>query len=511
MKKLYALSLLVVVAFALRAAVFWGYLGQDDRYWQVDSATYQTLAEELTDNNRFATHDGTPNAYRVPGYPFFLAAVYKVAGINHHAALWVQIILASFIPLLIYFLTCILFPARRRIAWAAAIVTTFHLGYVLSSGFIMTETLFVLLFLLFLIPFCRAVLRADVEGEDCTKPGGCSSSESSRFYNMMAMNSAAEGQAFVQFFDDMVQPDTVYVCCMRHPEDSEGLDIFFAGMMLGLASLVRPVGHYLIVVAVVVLFFSGKHRLKQLLECGVLSFGWLIIVGGWLIRNFLLFGHLFFHSLPGGHFLYLSAARVVAAEEQISYQDARAQLRSIIQEREAVAIEEKGSVLSTIEVSKLHERLALETFLATPLTSVKIWAQDMFRTIFSLHSAELLYLESERQGIDYFATNRPMSNWFERYLNPQTDKIWLKFLIWAEIIFNALVLFGLAWFCYRVLLGGTHRVSKVLWVVLPFMLLFIVIALSGGYARMRLPMEFLMVILACASVPWLYRKMEKPL
>ncbi len=506
MKKLYAFSLLVIVAFVLRAAVFWGYLGEEDRYWQIDSATYQALAQELSVNNRFTTPDGNPDAYRVPGYPLFLATVYKMVGVNHHAALWVQIILASFIPLLVYFLACVLFPARRRIAWAAAIVTTIHLGYVLSAGFMMTETLFVFLFLLFLIPFSRAVLRADTEGA-CAISGGCpSSAESRRFYDMMVLNSTAEGQAFTGFFDDIVESDIAAVRCMCQPEDSEGLDVFFAGMMLGLASLVRPVGHYLMVVAVLILFFSGHSRVKQFLECGVLGFGWFIVVGGWLVRNALLFGHLFFHTLPGGHFLYLSAARVVAVQENISYQDARAELRAIIQDREAAAIEQKGERLSRIEVSKLHERLALETFWAAPMITLKLWVQDMFRTTCSLHSAELLYLESGRQGIDYFATNRPVSNWFKRYLEPQTDKFWLKCLIWAEIVFNALMLFGLAWFCYRALLGGVRRIPKVLWLVLPFILLFIVIALSGGYARMRLPMEFLIIILACASVPWLYYK-----
>ena len=116
MKKIYAFSLLVIVAFALRALVFWGYLGDENRYWQVDSATYETLAKELAINERFATPDGTPNAYRLPGYPLFLAMIFKAVGVNHHAALWVQIILASLIPLLVFFLAQVLFPRRRRIA-----------------------------------------------------------------------------------------------------------------------------------------------------------------------------------------------------------------------------------------------------------------------------------------------------------------------------------------------------------------------------------------------------------
>jgi hypothetical protein len=495
MKKVYALVLLVVAAFALRAAVFCGYLAQDKRYWQVDTTTYVSLAKELAENSRFATSDGTPNAYRLPGYPLFLATIFKSCGVSYKVALWVQIILASFIPLLVFFLASILFPWRRRVAWGAAVVTTVHLGYVMYAGFMMTETLFVLCFLLFLIPFCRAVLR-----DACDKKlheALPKNAESEKFYNRLALNPAAKGTAFVLFYDDMFEQDVAYSSYVRGCDDTEGLEIFFAGMMLGLASLVRPVGHYLLAVAAVVLFFSGRHRLSRFAECAILGAGWFIIVGGWLVRNALLFGHVFFHTLPGGHFLYLSAARVVAAEEKISYHDARAQLRSIIQEREADLVAAKGRKLDQYEVCLLHEQLAKQTFLHAPVTALKFWAQDMMRATLSLYSAELLYLESGRKQVAYFATGRPIKNWFMRYLQPQTEKVWLKFLIWAEMLFHALLLFGCAFFCWQSLFGQGHRGKKVLWAVLPFIILFIVIALSGGYARMRLPMEFLMIILAC--------------
>lgn len=506
MKKIYAFSLLVIVAFALRALVFWGYLGDENRYWQVDSATYETLAKELAINERFATPDGTPNAYRLPGYPLFLAMIFKAVGVNHHAALWVQIILASLIPLLVFFLAQVLFPRRRRIAWGGAFITTCHLGYVLYSGFMMSETLFIFFFLLFLIPFCRAVLRADAEETPCMEEGGCKQlSTSSNFYNLLALNPAAKGQDFVRFYDELLEPDVVYSCYVRKPEDSEGMEIFFAGAMLGFASLIRPVGHYLVVVTAIILFFAGSHRFKQLGECTVLGFGWFIVVGGWLVRNSLVFGHVFFHTLPGGHFLYLSAARVLAAEQHVSYEDARAQLRFAVETQEAAALEEKGESLSAYEVCKIHEKMALATFCSAPLTSIKFWLQDMFRAAASLYSAELLYLESDRKQIDYFATGRSMSSWFERYLKPATEKSLLKAVVWSEILFHGLLLLGVAFFVLQALFKRVPRKHKILWLVSPFIGLFIVISLSGGYARMRLPAEFLLIILALASVGWFYK------
>ncbi|MBM3886993.1 hypothetical protein FJ364_03605 [Candidatus Dependentiae bacterium] len=496
MKKMYTLVLLVIAAFALRALVFWGYLQHENRFWQVDTTTYDTLAQELVVNNRYATPDGTLNAYRLPGYPFFLATIYKATNNNRIAALWIQIFLASFIPLLVFLLAQVLFPNRHQLAWAAALLTTCHLGYVLYAGFMMTETLFVFLFLSFLIFFCRAVLLANRRNIKYENDIVCSGG---RFYDLLALNPAAKGQAFIQFYDEMMEPDVAYACCTRSPEDGLGLDLFFAGLFLGVASLIRPVGHYLIIVAVFILFFSGNNRLKQAGECLVLAFGWLIVVGGWLLRNWMLFGHLFFHTLPGGHFLYLSAARVIAHDQNISYQAARDQLRSIIQERESRSIALTGRILNQYEVCVLHEKLAVETFLHSPITSLTYWIQDMARATLSLYSAELLYLESGRKQIAYFATGRPIKDWFMRYIKPQTEKNWLKLLIWGEALFHFFLLLGTFLFCVRALLYRTRRLTHVFWLTIPFISLFIVIALSGGYARMRLPMEFLMIILACFS------------
>jgi lysylphosphatidylglycerol synthetase-like protein (DUF2156 family) len=111
-----------------------------------------------------------------------------------------------------------------------------------------------------------------------------------------------------------------------------------------------------------------------------------------------------------------------------------------------------------------------------------------------------LYLDSNRQQVDYFATDRPMSNWFTRYLNPETDKPWLKGIIWTEIVCHFFLLLGAALFCIQGLFGKSHRIKKLLWIIMPFVILFIVISLAGGYARMRLPMEFLLIIMSCSTV-----------
>lgn len=436
MRKINFLCGLFFIALLVRTVVFYGYLRHDERYWQVDSYTYHQVATQLSQGNGIVNADGSSHFYRVPGYPVFLAMCYKVFGFSKVAALWVQVVLASCIPLLIYFLSLSLFPGHLLLAQCCSIVSAFHFGLVLYAGFFMTETLFIFFFLLFLVFFFRARNRFSTHS---------------------------------------------YV------------GTFAVGSFLGLASLVRPVGHYLIVVSVLVLLLLRSTWSERLIKSGILTGSWLLVVSIWLIRNYLLTGVLFFHTLPGGHFLYLSAARVVAQVHGVEYQQARnmleKQVRATIDDREA----QLGHQIPEIEACVIHEKLATTYFCMHPFVTLKYWCTDMFRAAFSLYSAELLFLASGRKLVDYFSKEHGLYGMFKRYLSPETDSWWLRMLVYVEITFFALMLVGFLGF----VLGGVKR-WYVLMSVLPFIAIFIVIALSGGYARMRLPIEPLLMILSGA-------------
>ena len=135
-----------------------------------------------------------------------------------------------------------------------------------------------------------------------------------------------------------------------------------------------------------------------------------------------------------------------------------------------------------------------------PVFTLKNWLTDMLRTSLSLYSAELVFLESGRQEVDYFEKGRGIWSLFKRYLVPQSEHLWLKILIWVEIIlFGALLIgFALSLASWLIMLVKFHLlINSCTWLrVLPFIGLFIIISLSGGYARMRLPIEPLIIILS---------------
>ncbi len=488
------LTILVVLAFLIRAAVFHGYLGQHERYWQVDSNTYHLTAQEIARGHGISKPNGSPQFYRVPGYSIFLSLYYKLFGVDARNALWQQVVLASLIPVLIFFISLALFPGNILLAQISSLYACIHLGLVLYSGFFMTETLFIFFLLLFIIFFFGAfrifprlsvqekVIQRALEDETLVAPP---------FIPL----ELTQSQEFVRFYEQHFGDYNyqVFFNEQRVKNYDAMTSLLFAGIFLGIASLVRPVGHYLVVLSFILLWCSCDSWKNKCAKNFALIWGWFVVVSVWLLRNWLLTGYLFFHTLPGGHFLYLSAARVAMYVHDTSYQEARH-----ILSREANALmqlrqKELGRPLQEIEECIVMEQLACSYFMKRPFIALKNWCTDMLRTTLSLYSAELIYLESDRKEFDYFAKGRGILAMFSRYLCAPTDNGWLKIIMYSEMLFFLFILIGFAGSCitgFSAVISKTHsQLADVLAKVLPFIMLFIVISLSGGYARMRLPCE----------------------
>ncbi len=118
-----------------------------------DSGHYHALGLSLTNGFGFVGADGAAYLYRLPGYPFFLALCYFCVGIKPVFALAIQGVVASFIPVLIFLLTRILFPAALVVAYASSFLASVHVGYLIYANLLMAETIFSIFFLLFHIFF----------------------------------------------------------------------------------------------------------------------------------------------------------------------------------------------------------------------------------------------------------------------------------------------------------------------------------------------------------------------
>ncbi len=481
---------LFLVSFLIRSLVFVFYLSKDKNYWQVDSNTYHRVAVNLAEGKGLSADGQKPIFYRLPGYSLFLAAYYKLFGVDTENVLWFQIFVASFIPILIFILSLILFPGWLLIAKIASAYSAIHMGLVLYSGFFMTESFFIFFLLLFLILFLSSFHLFF-----------CSLRKTKKFNGVFCPPEMCQGPGFVDLQKEMEESEQV-----ARPKFIEGCgltsQLFFAGLFLGVASLIRPVGHYLVVISVLLLLFSSDTFKQKIKHSFILFLGWFIPVFPWLLRSYLLLGQIFFHTLPGGHFLYFSAARVAMYPQQCSYEQARENLteevNTLTKQKEA----ELGRKLNEIEACDTRMAIALKYFKKYPFISLQNWLTDIFRVSLSLYSSELVLRDTGTKG--GFDKERTICSMFKRHLFPQTKSKVLPFIIWYEILLYFFILLGFALAFFKALF---NKNSWCIWLrVLPFAALFIVIGLSGGYSRMRLPIEPFLIIFSFSFWDYCYEK-----
>jgi len=118
-----------------------------------DQALYINLGENMARTGEFlrTVGDGYREEWvtsRVPGYPKFLALVYKLFGENNMAVIWFQIIIDS--------ITCVVIgliaeSIVTRAFLYAGLVSALNLNMIILSGMVLTDTLFLFLFSLFIL------------------------------------------------------------------------------------------------------------------------------------------------------------------------------------------------------------------------------------------------------------------------------------------------------------------------------------------------------------------------
>jgi 4-amino-4-deoxy-L-arabinose transferase-like glycosyltransferase len=423
----------VIVAFILRALLFFAFTRHDRHAWiYFDSDQYVGIAQHVAQGDGICLHAGQPQTYRLPGYSLFIALGYKLFGMREEPILWVQLVLASLIPLLVFLLSGVLFSNIAWVARAAAVVTAIHPGFVLYAGMLATESLFVIFFLSFLLLFFVGLLRPVA---------------------------------------------SVWI-------------LLGAGLALGLASLIRPVGHYALILALAfIVVRASSWRLKLQKGCA-LGVGWLVVVTPWLVRNALLTGAICFHTLPGLHFLQYTAANTMVLHDGCSYVSARGQLLgewdSVVRTQER----ELGRPLNDAERCVVGQCIARAYVLRYPVTAMRYSCIQLLKTMVALYASQLLMADTNAWP-DYSND----AGWWariRRFLLPEVNHQWLVALVYYELLLFALLIIGLFACLWRWRRDACLRCAA-MWAV-PFALLLWFLTVAYGCARLRLPFEPILIV-----------------
>jgi 4-amino-4-deoxy-L-arabinose transferase-like glycosyltransferase len=138
----------LVVGLLIRLAVLWQTPGLGAKI--IDEQQYSQIARSIVAGHGFAWGEGRPTSIRPPLYPAMLAGIWSVSGSeNLQAVRVVQILLALATTALVYVLGARIYDARVG-RWAA-VVCWLYPSFIFFNFLILTETLFTLLLVAFVL------------------------------------------------------------------------------------------------------------------------------------------------------------------------------------------------------------------------------------------------------------------------------------------------------------------------------------------------------------------------
>ncbi len=492
-EKRFLISIFLLALF-VRLLLFATFLSKNENYSvYFDSAQYQTVAQSIVQGKGVADSDGTPNFYRLPGYPAFLAGCYALFDGGRFFCdylrnnLFVKKSPSGCHPRLrpgIQEDSIVLGLDPGSRAGMTSVDKVFLQGVRLSEltqksydhfamliQIILSSLLPLFVFCLTLILFPHQFLLAKVAALVATLHLGFI------IYAGMLATESLFTLFLLLFLLFLFQKYT-----------------FLAGLMLGIASLIRPVGHFLLPVALVLIFIAHEKFFLKIKRASFLMIGWLLIVIWWLGRNCLLTGMIFFHTLPGLHFLQYTTAKVIMELRNCTYVEARGALLDewhvTIKTQEVLL----NRSLSEPEKCTIAEKITFFYCKQRPLTVIKNCSCEMIKTIFGLYSAQLIFADTE-EWTDYSTSN--IWSKLKKYLYPSVNTRYLIPLTWFEIVCSILLLIGFFGFFIRALMSQVLLQQA----LQPLLFIFVLIGLTCAYgcARLRLPLEPLLVIV---SLDW---------
>ena len=286
MKRSHAIFLLLLLLFAgglCKIILFlMAHTAAPSGIFSPDSASYLDSARAIVSTGRFAVSPEQPDAaqiMRTPGYPLFLAFFFLLFGENYFPIIFAQIVLSLGTVLAIYLLAARLW--MRDVGLLAALFLSLDLSSWLSTQKILTETVFT--FCLSIAMFCgiQALCHPQLQKGLCTP--------------------AAKAWLFLH------------------------------GILLAGATLVRPITYYAIIPLLVMFLviwrtYYGFSRKTIFNLTMLLLLPWIMLVGGWQLRNYHAAGTTDVSGIAAQNLLFYRGADILAQREGISFAEAQKQL-----------------------------------------------------------------------------------------------------------------------------------------------------------------------------------------
>lgn len=238
---------LLLLAFSVRILIFilfqpWNELVVQKQILQFDALGYHNLALCIKNNFTFCG-----DAFRTPGYPFFVSIIYAVFGSQPYTAIFTQIFLNLLSIVLLYKIGVELFSEKA--GFIAAILFSIDLHHTIFIYYILTETIYTTVFLAALLFYVKAI-------------------KTSRF----------------KFF-------------------------ILTGFIYGISTLIRPISQYYIGgIFLFTLLWYFKEWKNGIKFSVILLSAYFIAVAPWCLRNYSEYGHFALSNIKGYNLLFWNAS-----------------------------------------------------------------------------------------------------------------------------------------------------------------------------------------------------------
>jgi len=278
-------------------------------------------------------------------------------------------------------------------------------------------------------------------------------------------------------------------CLVRYLVRGWSPALLGAGLMLGVAALVRPVGLVLLPAWVLLVFLRRKSDGSRRAIVGgaaLLVFGFLLTTVPWMVRNQRVWGVLTVSSIGQWNLGYYIAPAALADAESISLEEARQRIAA--------------SAASAPGATPEYVRVILEH----PVSFIKTYLSGTFSTLFGYGRTNLQAILGEPYPVgDILGAQRAggVSGAWMRFVQGLRDPDQLRGLASAAILMSFPIL--AYFFAARGVLrlwrnGGTARILAL--VSLATIASLLLPVGQVGNARFRVPMEPFLALLAAGGV-----------
>jgi Dolichyl-phosphate-mannose-protein mannosyltransferase len=463
-----------ILAFALRAAVFFFYVQHNERYHQADSMDYHISALMLTARGALQHPEtGKPIFWRTPGYPLYLSSFYHWYGLKsaqfaansdaQKASIWVQIFLCSLTPILAFYLALLL-TGSLLLASLVGWIFVFHIGFILATCYLLTDALAMLFFILFLIFLYKSF---HLKGEVLTQK-----------HSLLTITGAA---------------------------------LSLAGY-----TWMRPNGEFIALLSILLLLISYSNWQEKLLKIALFTIVFFTCLSPWYIRNHNLTGKWFFCPMSGPYLLAFSAPKIVRRVTQKPLGDCLKYL--FFQVKQELTKREEFYTLIypqyVVPQEFICREIALPWIQKYPHYLCVDWMKEVTKTTFDLYTSQLVAFANNTYTFD------PIEEFLQEKLSlalyTQPLHWFARFLCWLELLFCIFLWLGILggmWiflirpYCSPVSLQ-TLQIQYV-WIKTGLLIGGLLCMTGGfGYARLRMPAEPLLIILSLTFFMWLFDKQK---